>query len=99
MTMHELKTWPPYFEAVAKGEKTFEVRKNDRGFRRGDVLCLREWDPKTEKYTGRVRYHGVPYIFFGGKLGVDAETVVMALGPVPWEQFDATLIHQRDLPK
>lgn len=42
---HELKTLPVYFDAVARGDKTFEVRKNDRDFQTGDTLVLREFDP------------------------------------------------------
>lgn len=41
---HELKTWPDYFEAVWAGDKTFEIRYDDRGYQRGDVVVLREWD-------------------------------------------------------
>jgi hypothetical protein len=37
---HTLKTNRGYFDAVAAGEKTFEVRRNDRGFQKGDVLVL-----------------------------------------------------------
>src|SRR3954470_11426726 len=40
---HELKCWPEFYKALVSGEKTFELRKNDRGFRVGDVLWLREW--------------------------------------------------------
>lgn len=50
---HLLKTWPPYFKAVLEGEKTFEIRKNDRDYGVGDELLLREWDPDTETYSGR----------------------------------------------
>lgn len=50
---HELKTWPPYFEAVVLGFKTFEIRKLDRNFDIGDTLRLREWLPDKEEYTGR----------------------------------------------
>lgn len=37
---HELKTLPQYWDAVQRGEKTFEVRRDDRGFQKGDVLEL-----------------------------------------------------------
>lgn len=40
MTEHILKTVEPYFSAVASGEKTFEVRRNDRAFQKGDILVL-----------------------------------------------------------
>lgn len=29
---HELKIYPKYFDAILSGEKTFEIRRNDRGF-------------------------------------------------------------------
>lgn len=40
MVEHVLKTLPDYFDAVARGEKTFEVRRDDRGFQKGDILVL-----------------------------------------------------------
>ena len=43
---HELKIWPQYYERVADGSKTFEVRENDRGFQPGDEVILKEWDPR-----------------------------------------------------
>lgn len=49
--VHELKTLPEYFQAVKEKRKPFEVRKNDRNFKVGDSLYLREWT--GEEYTGR----------------------------------------------
>lgn len=42
---HELKTVSPYFERIQSGEKTVEVRKDDRDFQTGDTLTLKHWDP------------------------------------------------------
>lgn len=47
------KIWPEYFEQVLKGEKTYELRLADWKIMSGDTLVLQEWDPKTQKYTGR----------------------------------------------
>lgn len=58
---HELKILPQYFEAVLSGEKTFEVRYNDRDFQVGHFLWLREFDP-TDGYTGRFIVVRVSYI-------------------------------------
>jgi len=52
MKIHELKTIAPYYQFVNEGRKTFEVRKNDRDFQYGDILHLREYNPKNETYTG-----------------------------------------------
>ncbi len=41
---HTLKTWPAMFEAVWRGDKTFEVRIDDRGYQKGDTVTLAEWD-------------------------------------------------------
>ena len=50
-TAHALKTLPAYFADVWHRVKTFEIRKDDRGFRVGDDLRLQEWD--GTRYTGR----------------------------------------------
>jgi len=39
---HELKVATPFFNEIRKGNKRFEVRYNDRGYNKGDVLRLKE---------------------------------------------------------
>lgn len=51
--IHNLKTWREYFEQVDNRVKTFEIRKNDRDYKVGDILILEEYDPVEEIYTGR----------------------------------------------
>ncbi len=62
MKVHELKIWPPYFEAIISDRKTCELRKNDRDFHEGDMLQLREWDPKVGGYTGAQQLAVVTHI-------------------------------------
>ena len=58
--VHDLKILPEYFQAVKSGEKTFEIRFNDRNFQKGDMLHLREWDGNG--YTGESIFVEVTYI-------------------------------------
>ena len=60
--IHELKTLPIYFEEVIDGRKLFEVRKNDRNFKVGDMLALNEYDDDKKEYTGNSCLVYVDYI-------------------------------------
>ncbi|MBR0299967.1 MAG: DUF3850 domain-containing protein [Bacteroidales bacterium] len=57
---HELKIRPEYFEAIVKGDKTFEVRYNDRNYQLHDILVLQEHN--GENYTGRIIKEEVTYL-------------------------------------
>jgi len=59
--LHDLKTWPEFFGGLWAGAKTFEIRRDDRGFVRGDVLLLREWHARGG-YTGRLVVARVTYV-------------------------------------
>ena len=75
---HELKILSEYFWAVKSGAKNFEIRKNDRDFRVGDTLILKEW--KDGEYTGEELERGVGYIYHGnGTYGLADGYCVMAL--------------------
>lgn len=53
MQTHDLKILPEYYSRVATGQKTFEIRRNDRDFQTGDKLYLREWSVEEGNYTER----------------------------------------------
>lgn len=82
-TTHRLKTWPTFFGAVMSRTKPFEVRKNDRDFQPGDILCLEEWDPESEAYTGSRLLKHVTYVLHGGQFGIEPGYVVMGIGDEP----------------
>lgn len=58
--VHELKILPEYFVAVRDGIKKFEVRKDDRPFEVGDILCLHEINCGV--LTGRTIKAEVTYV-------------------------------------
>ena len=60
--IHELKLSTNYFPDVISGKKSFEVRKNDRPFKVGDLLALNEYDTKAKCYTGNSCLVYVDYI-------------------------------------
>ena len=61
-TVHQLKTWPNFFNEILSGIKPFEFRYDDRGFKVGDILLLQEWDPKKKSFTGNAVEKKVTYI-------------------------------------
>lgn len=82
-TVHELKTWPPYFDAIDSGVKTFDVRYDDRGFRVGDRLRFREWRQAEQTYTGWVVERSVSYVLRDAEIfGVRPGFVVLGFVPV-----------------
>ena len=58
----EKKVWPEYFQKIIDGAKTYELRLADFECEPGDVLVLKEWNPKTKQYTGRVIEKNVIYV-------------------------------------
>jgi len=60
MKTHTLKTIDTYFKAIAKGNKTADIRLYDRAYEVGDILELEEITPCY--YTGRVLMVQVTHI-------------------------------------
>ncbi len=81
MRRHKLKTWPGPFADMLRGDKTFEVRVNDRGFAIGDHLVLHELVPDADgcwDYTDRCLTFIVTYILQGA-FGLPENLCVMAV--------------------
>ena len=59
--IHELKIFPKYFNEVQSHNKRFELRKDDRDYRVGDWILLKEFE--NGSYTGRrCGYFCITYI-------------------------------------
>lgn len=77
--IHYLKTCEDFWQDVKAGIKTFELRRNDRGFQKGDMLNLQRVDRR-----GYVNYGAedcilaeVTYVLNG--YGLENGFVVMGL--------------------
>ena len=86
-TCHNLKTWPDEFRAVVSGEKSHEVRNNDRLFKVGDFLVLQEFNPVSAHYTGNYVTKVVTYVTRGGTFGLLEGTVVMSISDPPCQDL------------
>lgn len=62
---HRLKLASMFFDAVDTGKKSFELRKNDRNYKIGDIIELHEMNDGEE--TGRVTEKQVIYVLEGFK--------------------------------
>lgn len=58
----EKKVLSEYFDRIAAGEKTYELRLADWECKPNDVLVLVEIDPKTKMPTGRTMRRKVGYV-------------------------------------
>lgn len=88
--VHVLKAAHPYFSAILNGRKSFELRKDDRGFEVNDLLVLREL--VSHRATLRriryiLRFSELPSEWFGP---LPKDVVILGLedakvGPYPSE--------------
>ena len=78
--LHEIKLREDFIEPILKGEKTFEVRINDRGYQKGDLIkfksitrsglpCRHKIDNRTYEITYVLSGYGIQegYVVFGIK--------------------------------
>lgn len=84
MKTHEVKCWPAEFAAVRSGQKRHEVRRNDRDFRDGDEVLLKEWRPSAEVgvpagYTGEQLLYTIGHVTTGPSWGLPEDLCVFTL--------------------
>ena len=85
MMIHKLKIDSCYYDDSASGIKTFEIRNNDRNFKVGDILELREWIWSEFQgegmYTGNAHLKIITYIFDDAKY-LPFGYVCLAVSPI-----------------
>ena len=84
---HELKILPQWFADVLTGKKNFEIRRNDRDFKVGDYLLLKEYE--RGHYTGRELKKRIQYIYQGdGNYGLSEEFCILGLEDRPTGEWN-----------
>lgn len=87
--MHEIKLKQDFVEAVSSGRKSFEVRKNDRGYQTGDLIRFipldEDGDPNCDSplYSKLFR---ITYLLSGW--GIEKDYVVFSIEEVRNETDD-----------
>ena len=92
MTTHHLKIWPHFFNDLESGMKTFELRRDDRGYQVGDLLVLEEYVTEGHTYlqsyyTGRKLYREIVYILKGYE-GLTGKHAILGLKEIKRREGD-----------
>lgn len=81
--LHKVKCWSNYYDAIVAGDMNFTVRRDDRGYQKGDIVLLQKYDPEKLRYvcgSGSVPYSiekQIKYILTGGQFGIEPGFVVL----------------------
>lgn len=83
-TVHQIKLQSPYIDAVYSGKKTFEIRKNDRGYKVGDMIEFIPYDKVLDKpfrHPIIEKRYRIEYIIYEG-WGLEKGTCVFSIKEV-----------------
>lgn len=75
--VHDVKLGTTFFDDVKTGRKTFELRKNDRGYKEGDTIVLHEYKDGTT--TGRTITKKIVYML-EDFMGLEDGYCILGLG-------------------
>lgn len=59
---HHVRSWAHFFDAIERGDKTHDLRKDDRNYRVGDWLILDRFDNINGVSTGAQCVVEITYI-------------------------------------
>lgn len=65
MKVHEIKLNIEFCDAVLNGEKTFEIRNNDRGYQKGDHVRFIAWDICSTEHPITKKEYEITYVING----------------------------------
>ncbi len=100
--LHELKLSTEFFDDVSNFKKSFEIRKNDRNYKIGDILGFNEYDLDNSVYTGRSCFCYVEYVFNHSDYVID-DYVILGIRPCSVNalglevDFESTILHDTDI--
>lgn len=77
--VHDVKLGTTFFDDVKTGRKTFELRKNDRGYKEGDIIVMHEYKDGTT--TGRTIEKKIVYML-EDFTGLEDGYCILGLGKV-----------------
>jgi hypothetical protein len=79
--IHKLKCLTPYYEAIVRGDKKFDIRWDDRGFQKGDLVLLQQFDGsgyvKSRDGIAFSIEKEIKYILTGGRFGIEPGWVIL----------------------
>lgn len=84
MKVHEVKIYESYADAVLSGEKTFEIRNNDRWYQKGDRLKFKVVEDGHPMFAAlshdlNEKEYEITYVHSG--LGLKEGYVALAIKP------------------
>lgn len=78
--IHEMKTFHKNFSEMLSGKKNFVLLKQDKPYREGDTLIVREWSDIMNSYSGERLTYTISCIYEGcGKYGLAKGYCVLGL--------------------
>jgi len=85
-THHKLKSFDPYFNAILRGDKRFEVRKNDRAFQKGDTVSFISVNKDGEQTGRKSSEYEIMFVLQGGQLGIEPGYCAFGINQKPFIQ-------------